>query len=41
MVLVVEDNPVVSVEEDRVVWLQPLKTKPRSAAIKIEFFIGD
>lgn len=41
VVLVVADTPVVSVEEDLVVWLQPLRTKPRSAAIKIVFFIGD
>jgi hypothetical protein len=44
VVLVVADIPVVSVEEDLVVWLQPPRTKPRidaNAAIEIVFFIGD
>jgi hypothetical protein len=40
VVLVVVDTPVVSVE-DLVVWLQPLRIRPRRAAIKTEFFIGD
>lgn len=41
VVLVVADTPAVSVEEDLVVWLHPLSTKPRSAAMEIVFFIGD
>lgn len=39
--LVVVDIAEVSmVEEDLVVWLQPLRTKPRNPVIKMEFFIG-
>ena len=40
VVLVVVDAAVVSVE-DLVVWLQPLRIRPRSAVIKTVFFIGD
>lgn len=39
VVVLVEDTPVVS--EDLVVWLQPLRIRPRSAVIKTVFFIGD
>lgn len=38
-VLVVVDTPV-SVE-DLLLWLQPLRMRPRSAVIKTVFFIGD
>lgn len=41
VVVVTPAGVSVEVEEDLVVWLQPLRIRPRIAAIKTVFFIGD